>query len=123
MQGEYMYHSPVSLSAEVNFSDIPLVEGTKRVEQFRWHSGLSFKNECTYAGYEDVDNVAFIYCEKDKTISPEFQQKMIDDAEAARKKKGEDEIRVYKIDSGHIPIFSKPQELAELVVKAVGDMK
>lgn len=118
-----MYHSPASLSAEVNFSDTPLEEGIKWVEQFRWHSGLSFQNECTYAGYEDVDNVAFIFCEKDKTISPEFQQKMIDDARAARKKKEGNEIRVYRIDSGHIPIFSKPQKLADLVDKAVGNMK
>ncbi len=118
-----MYHSPASLSAEVNFSDIPLEEGTKFVEQFRWHSGLSFQNECTYAGYEDVDNVAFIFCEKDKTISPEFQQMMIDNAEEARKKKGGDGIRIYRLDSGHIPTASKPKELADLVDKAVSDMK
>ena len=120
-----MYHSPAELSAKVNFSDIPLEEGIKYVENFRWHSGLSFQNECTYAGYEDMDNVAFIFCEKDQTISPEFQQKMIDAAEEGRKKKGakEGEFKIYKLDSGHCPPASKPKELAKLVEEAAGGMK
>ena len=44
-------------------------------------------------GYEDAENVAFIFCEKDKTISPEFQQKMIDGAAVGREKKGKGEIK------------------------------
>jgi hypothetical protein len=118
-----MYHSPVSLSAEINFSDLPLEEGIKWVEAFNWHSLLSFQGQCTYAGYEDVQSVAYILCEKDKCIAPAFQQKMIKVADEGRRGKGKGEVKVYTLDSGHCPIASRPKDTAELVARAVEEMK
>lgn len=118
-----MYHDPVELSAKVNFSDISLEEGIKWANRFTWHSALSFGGQCTYAGYEDAANVSFILCDKDETIKPEFQSKMIREAGEARKAKGGGDVKVYHFDSGHCPNASKPKEVAELVGKAVGEMK
>lgn len=115
-----MYHSPARLSAEVNLSDLPIEEGIKIVEQMTWHSGPSFASPITYAGYEDAENVAFIMCEKDCTISPDFQKTMIEAAGEGRKK---GPIEVYKMDCGHCPNVNMPKELAQVIAKAVGDMK
>jgi hypothetical protein len=118
-----MYHEPYDLSAKINFSDLPLDQGIDLVKEFTWHSASSFAGPCTYAGYEDAANVAFIFCEKDETIKPAFQEKMIREAGEARGKKGGSEIKVFRLDSGHCPNASKPREVAELVVKAVEGMK
>lgn len=115
-----MYHSPARLSAEVNLSDLPIEEGIKLVEQMSWHSGPSFASPVTYAGYEDAENVAFILCEKDKTVTPDFQQNMVDEAGKGRKKAP---IEVYKLDSGHCPNIVQPKDLAQVIAKAVGGMK
>lgn len=123
MQGEYIYHSPARASAEINFSDLPIEQGIKLVEQFRWQSLPSFQSKCTYAGYEEVDRVAFVLCEKDKTISPALQQKMIDLADDARKAKGKSKIEVWRLDSGHAPLVSKPKEVLDIVARFAGNVK
>jgi hypothetical protein len=118
-----MYHDPAELSAKTNFNDLPLEEGIKLVKQFTWHSAPSFAGPCTYAGYEDAANVAFILCEKDETIKPTFQEKMIKEAGGARGKKGGSEIKVLRLGSGHCPNASQPKEVAQLIKEAVEGMK
>lgn len=109
-----MYHEPAEDSAKVNFSDLPLEEGVAWVKQFHTHSALSFATEATYEGWRDVP-VAFIFCDKDKTLPPDLQQAWIDKVETGTGKK----VEVYHLDTGHCPIASKPEETAEAIKKAV----
>ena len=117
-----MYHDPPDLSAKTNFSDIPLEQGVKMVKQLRWHSGAALAGTCTYAGYEDVEHCAFVVCMKDRTFTPDFQRKLIGEADEGRKAKGRDKIRIYELEAGHVPTASKPKELAEVIARAAGDM-
>lgn len=51
---------------------------------------------------------AYILCEDDHTIPPEAQEEMV-----ARWPTSD----VYRLDSGHSPFFSQPQELAKLLLE------
>jgi pimeloyl-ACP methyl ester carboxylesterase len=119
MDGEFMYHDPPEISAAKNFSDLPPEEGLKWVKQMPKHSAISFANEATYAGYEDVDHAAYIFCTKDETLVPDFQRQMIQNLNEGRAKKGKKEAEVYDFESGHVPIASRPKDLAKVIVQAV----
>lgn len=111
---------PIESSAKINFSDLPLEKGIECAKRFVYHSAPSFGSKLQYAGYKDVDNVAYIFCTEDKTLSPEFQQKQIDNINSRRSSNGAKPAKVYKLEgSGHCPTASRPVELAREVVQAI----
>ena len=63
----WMYHDPISRSAEICFSDISQERGEAWMRKFPKHSAVSFTNELTHAGYEDIP-VSYLLCEEDLCI-------------------------------------------------------
>lgn len=66
----------------------------------------------TRADYEAAGKKYYILTTEDKAISPWFQQKMA--AEAGVK-------RIYKINAGHSPFISRPNELLAIFKKIAGN--
>jgi hypothetical protein len=91
-------HDP-ALLAEIVFSDLSPEEGKAWVKRFVQHSGVSFTNELTYEGYKDVP-VSYLFCEADKCVTPEIQQRCIDTIEQASGNK----VDVTRIPYDHVPI-------------------
>ncbi|ASK28834.1 alpha/beta hydrolase [Chryseobacterium sp. T16E-39] len=55
--------------------------------------------------YNAIANKYYIYTTQDKAISYDFQQQMVSEAKITN---------TYKIDAGHSPFLSKPNELVEI---------
>lgn len=53
----------------------------------------------------------YIECTEDRAVTPFIQQKMYEETSCER---------VYKIDSSHSPFFSKPKELADIILEIAG---
>ena len=109
-----MHMDPV-LMAQIVCNDLPYAQAYENVLRLPHHSAASFQSEITQASYKDIP-VTYIFCEKDLVISPEIQQRFIDTIEEVSKKS----VDVKRIDAGHCPNWSKPDELIKLVVQAVG---
>ena len=105
-----MYHEPLENSARTNFSDLPQDKALEIVKQMPYHSGISFQNELQYAGYKDVDGIAYILCSQDKCLPPDLQKQMMENA-----KSGGKPVKVYQLDSGHCPNSSQPQQVVETI--------
>ena len=110
-----MIHEDPEPSAKLCFSDIPLEEGVAWIKRFPCHSGLSFVNELTHAGYKDVD-VSWLFCEKDLVIPPAVQTTAIELIEKESGKK----VEITRIDRDHIPLAGYPEDVADWIVKVAG---
>ena len=97
-------------NAPLSFSDLPLEEALRWARKMPEHSTPSFREKLTYPGYNDVE-CHYVVCEGDKIIPPEFQYSMI---ELLKKSTGRD-VGVHKIDAGHIPTVSQPDNLAKII--------
>lgn len=100
--------------AKLSFNDLPLEEGMKWARQLPHQSTISFQGQLTHPGYKYIP-AAYIVCEDDLILPPEFQYGMIKMIEEASGKK----VDVYSIKSGHCPNASFPVDVAKLIVKAV----
>lgn len=109
-----MHMDPVVMAPFV-CNDVPYAQAYENALQFPHHSAVSFQGEVTQASYKDVP-VTYIFCEKDLVINPETQQRFIDTIEEVSGNK----VDVKRIDAGHCPNFSRPEELVELLVQAAG---
>lgn len=78
------------------------------------HSSASFDNELTHAGYKHVP-VSYLVCEGDGTVTVNAQKEMIQLVESVTGNK----VDVTTIKSGHVPIFSAPQDVVAWVVRLV----
>ena len=92
------------------FNHLPHDEGVAAAQNFSQHSSISFVNELTYAGYEDVP-VSWLFCADDKCVTPKQQQKSIDIIEEASGKK----VDVTRIDSDHCPTWTHPEVALEWI--------
>lgn len=79
-----------------------------------YHSAISFTSPLTYAGYKDVDSIAYILCTRDKCLVPEFQQQMIEKA-----KSGGKPVKVYELAADHCVPASKVEALVDTVKTAM----
>ena len=107
-----MHTDPVIMAGAV-CNDLPYAQAYENVLKLPHHSAPSFKEEVTQASYKDIP-LTYIFCERDFVINPETQQRFIDTVEEVSGKK----VDVKKIDAGHCPNWSRPQELLKLVVDA-----
>ena len=65
--------------------------------------------------YGSIDRV-FIKCTQDYTLRPALQDRMISDLNAAFPEKP---VRVFEMQSSHEPMLSRPEELAETLLKSI----
>ena len=107
-----MHMDPV-ITAQFVFNDLPYSQAYENACQLSHHSAVSFQSEVTQTSYKDIP-VTYIYCERDVVIAPETQQRFIDTIEEVSGSK----VDVRRIDAGHGPNWSKPDELIELLVGA-----
>ncbi|KAI0398477.1 alpha/beta-hydrolase [Xylariaceae sp. FL0594] len=108
----WLHQTDPEQSARNCFSDLPLEEALARNKEFALHSGVSFTNPLTHAGYKDVP-VSYLVCEGDLVISPEIQRAGI---EMVEKETG-DRVDVTSIRSGHCPSVSVCDQVVEWLVK------
>ncbi|CAL9228241.1 unnamed protein product, partial [Arabidopsis halleri] len=72
-------------------------------------SNLTGTKSLTEQGYGSITRVYYIVCGEDKGISVDFQRWMIENSPVK-------EVMVIK-DADHMPMFSKPQELCDRLLK------
>jgi hypothetical protein len=111
MTGDPDAHAPFT------YSDLPLEKAREWAHNMTCHSTPSFKEKLTYAGYNDI-NVHYIICDKDMIILPEVQQGMV---EMIKESSGRD-VQVHHLDCGHVPIVSRPDDLAVLLKEILGSL-
>lgn len=104
-------------NAPLTFSDMPFEEGLRHVNDMADHSTPSFMEKLSYAGYNDVE-VHYIVCEDDKVIPPEYQYGMIEMVKASSGR----EPKVHKLQSGHAPNISQPDNLVTILKDIVNGL-
>lgn len=106
-----MYHDPPEATAAVTLSSLPLSEGTELIKKFPKHSAVSFGDNLTYAGYNDVP-VSYLFCEEDLCIPPTIQQAGIEmmEKESGRK------VIVTRIKADHCPNVTATEETTAWVL-------
>ncbi|KAJ5115154.1 hypothetical protein NUU61_000913 [Penicillium alfredii] len=82
---------------------------------FRPHSYRTFHSPCTYAAWRDVPST-YLYCSQNAAIPFAMQKMMVE--ERAR---GHDFV-TETVDASHSPFFSKPDEVAASIRRAVGEV-
>ncbi|KAK9781136.1 hypothetical protein SCAR479_04957 [Seiridium cardinale] len=112
-KGDYMTLDPV-VNGALTFSDLPTEQGLEWANKMAGHSTATFQEKLTYAGYNDV-NAHYIVCEQDKIIPQEAQYGMI---ELIKTSSGRD-VTVHKLDSGHAPIISQPENVSIIAKKVI----
>jgi pimeloyl-ACP methyl ester carboxylesterase len=110
-----MWLEPVA-NAKDNFSDLSTEEGIAWAKQMPEHSTVSFGGELRYAGYKDVP-IAWLFTEKDQTLTPETQQLCIENIEQTTGRK----VDVHRLESGHFPFLSRPDDVAQIIRRVAGE--
>ncbi|KXT11246.1 hypothetical protein AC579_6992 [Pseudocercospora musae] len=114
----WLTHTSPARTAAISCSDLPPEEGQAWVKSMVQHSGMSFASELTHAGYKDVENVSWLFCEKDLCIPKEVQQKTIEMIERERDGR---KVDVTKIEADHIPSLGpRKQEVIDWVLSVAG---
>ncbi|KAJ7185439.1 Alpha/beta hydrolase fold-1 [Mycena filopes] len=117
MEGGYMFMTDPVKAAAVNLSDLSPEEGLVWAKKFSQHSAVSFVQPLTYAAYKDVA-ASWVFLEKDRTIPPEVQNKMIANMEGVM---GGRSVERFPVDVGHCINMTQPATFAKVVRKALGD--
>lgn len=107
-----MHMDPV-IMAPLVCNDLPYAQAYEHALELPHHSAVSFQGAATQASYETIP-VTYVLCERDVVINPETQQRFIDTIEEVSGEK----VDVKRIDAGHCPNWSKPDELVGLIVSA-----
>ncbi|PSN69231.1 alpha/beta-hydrolase [Corynespora cassiicola Philippines] len=110
----WMLHNNLALTASVVFNDLSPEEGLEWVGRFVQHSSVSFANELTYPGYNDLP-VSYLFCENDLCVTPAVQQQGIDVIEA----KGNKKVDVTRIPTDHVPVASAPDKVIDWFVALI----
>lgn len=93
-------------------NDLPWDLAYENTLNLAHHSGQSFLDKTTQAGYLDIP-VSYIFCEKDLVVNVEKQQGFIDVVKEATGK----EVHVVKLDAGHCPNWSMPEKLGDVIAE------
>lgn len=108
-QDGYMHNDPV-LMAPFVCNDLPFAQAYQNALQLPHHSAISFHSPVTQASYKDIPST-YIFCERDLVIAPDVQQRFI---ETIKEVSGR-EVDVKRLDTGHCPNWSRPEELVGLL--------
>jgi hypothetical protein len=111
----WLIHTDLDRTRRIVASDMPKEDAEPWFENWPRHSMPSFMNQLTHDGYKDVP-VSWLLCEADICLSPEFQKKGIATVEEVSGRK----VDITTADVGHAPNVSKPQVVADWIVKMAG---
>lgn len=114
-QGDYMTLDPAVIGP-ATFSDLSPDLALEWGKKLTTHSLPSFSGKLTYPAYRHIPT-SFIFCERDLIISPDLQRATISFLEGERG--GEGSVGVVKLDTGHCPNVSVPEETAAGIAKAI----
>lgn len=114
-QGDYMTLDPAVIGP-ATFSDLSPDLALEWGKKMTTHSLPSFSGKLTYPAYRHIPT-SFIFCERDLIISPDLQRATILFLEGERG--GEGSVGVVKLDTGHCPNVSVPEETAAGIAKAI----
>lgn len=95
--------------------DMPAEVGVAVVEEFACHSAVSFTNELTHAGYNDIP-VSYLVCEIDTCIPLESQKRGIENIEKSSGKK----VDVTSLSAAHIPNISAFPKVVDWILNVAG---
>ncbi|KFY45646.1 hypothetical protein V494_00844 [Pseudogymnoascus sp. VKM F-4513 (FW-928)] len=115
VDGDYMSIDP-AIIGPATFSDLPAELALEWAKKLTSQSLPSFSGKLTYPAYRHIPT-SFIFCEGDQILQPDFQRQTISFLEGERG--GEGTVRVVKLDTGHCPNVSVPEETAAAIVKAI----
>ncbi|KAF2019376.1 alpha/beta-hydrolase [Aaosphaeria arxii CBS 175.79] len=107
----WMYQVNPEETAPLVFGHLPLDDQVIWVKKFAQHSAVSFANELTHPGYNDVP-VSYLFCEDDKCVLPSHQQAGIDRIEKSSGQK----VDVTRLNSDHCPSVSHLDETVSWIV-------
>jgi pimeloyl-ACP methyl ester carboxylesterase len=102
------------VNAQLTFADLPPGKALSFAKELSKQSVPSYSEKLTYAGYKDVA-CHYIICENDKVISPKFQRRMIE----LLKSSVDRPVEVHTLNSGHVPMITRPDELAKIVKEII----
>lgn len=98
------------------YSESPPEEALKLARELPQHSTASYRDQLTYAGYQDAE-VHYIICEQDKLVVPEYQFGMLE----ILKGMTNGNVGVHKIQSGHAPHINHPDNLTKIIRQIVDE--
>lgn len=104
-------HSDAVVLAPFVCNDLPYAEAYEHALKLPHHSAISFRSAATQASFKDIPST-YIFCERDLIIAPEMQERFI---ETMREEGGQ--VEVKRLDSGHCPNWSRPEELSKLLLE------
>ncbi|KAJ6562572.1 Alpha/beta hydrolase fold-1 [Mycena capillaripes] len=117
LEGEYMFMDTASF-AKIGYSDLPEEEALSWAAKMSQHVAASYyKHKLTYAAYKDIP-VSYMFCEEDKGVLPEVQNKIIAGMESVM---GGRTVDQHRVKVGHHVNASQPKVMAAVVRKALGD--
>ncbi|KAK6711790.1 hypothetical protein SNK05_006225 [Fusarium graminearum] len=112
IEDDYMTLTPEC--APFIYSESPPEEALKLARELPQHSTASYRDQLTYAGYQDAE-VHYIICEQDKLVVPEYQFGMLE----ILKGMTNGNVGVHKIQSGHAPHINHPDNLTKIIRQIV----
>lgn len=95
------------------YSDLPLEEAVRWRDLQVLQSVPCYAGKTVYDAYRHIP-VTYIYCSKDKVLTPDFQQERIEFLQKAAK-----EFDLRRLETGHCPNVSKPEETARVICDAI----
>ncbi|KAJ7631495.1 Alpha/Beta hydrolase protein [Mycena rosella] len=117
LEGEYLVITDASKCGHISFSDLPPEEAVIWAAKLTPHSAISFAQKLTYAAYKDIP-VSYLFCEDDKLVTPEQQNKIIAGLESEM---GGKTVDRHPVKAGHAVNVSQPKTVVDVVRKALGD--
>ena len=109
-----MYQADIPHAARVCFSDLPQEEAEAWMRRFDRHSGQSYMDPLTHAGYVDIP-VSWLFCEEDRVITPQMQRTAI---EMIERDAGGQKVDVTSLKGPHIPHIRQEKEVVDWIVDA-----
>lgn len=115
-----------SICAPLTFSQLSPETAISVAEGMGPHSIAAFDEKLSYGGYNEVEEVNWIWSTDDKIVPPEFQKGFIDMINAGRKIKYERDgrkrrdVNILERPWDHCPTHSHPEELADLIRDVLG---
>lgn len=101
--------------AEICYNDLSKAEQDAAVAKLAPQSYQVMHSPVTYAAWRDVPST-YLYCTKDNAIPLEIQKLMVEGTAKGIP------INVEYVDAGHSPFMGKPQETADAIRRAAGEL-
>ena len=93
------------------FSDVPELEAKSNMSIFIPHSCISWMGNLTYPAYKYIPTT-YVIPTHDRIIPTEYQKSML----AAAQKDGAEGIKVLSLETGHAPMLTAPEAVAEILI-------